>query len=134
MKELPLPFVNNLKHLGNILQSDNKIFISKIHSLNQEFYYNNSDIILKLYNIYCCSFYGFSFWDLSAQYVSKLYTAWNTTRRILFNVLVIRITMFTCKTYVSRRCVYLSMRLLKQVLSFALDFFPSYAKMTWTQF
>ena len=38
LKELPLPFVNNLKHLGNILQSDNKIFISKIHSLNQEFY------------------------------------------------------------------------------------------------
>ena len=37
LKELPLPFVNNLKHLGNILQSDNKIFISKIHSLNQEF-------------------------------------------------------------------------------------------------
>ena len=33
LKELPLPFVNNLKHLGNILQSDNKIFISKIHSL-----------------------------------------------------------------------------------------------------
>ena len=42
---LPLPFVNDLKHLGNVLQSDNSmpidcnkkraIFISKFHSLNQ---------------------------------------------------------------------------------------------------
>ena len=56
--ELPLPFVNDLKHLGNVLQSDNSmtidcnkkraILISKIHSLNQEFYFNNPDVILKL--------------------------------------------------------------------------------------
>ena len=59
------------------------IFISKIHSLNQEFYFNSSDVILKLYNIYCCSFYGSSIWDLG---VPKLYTAWNTAIRILFNV------------------------------------------------
>ena len=61
MNELRLPFVNDLKHLGNVLQSDNSmtidcikkraIFISKIHSLNQEFYYNRPDVILKLYNI-----------------------------------------------------------------------------------
>ena len=62
------------------------IFISKIHSLNQEFYFNSPDVILKLYNIYCCSFYGSSIWDLSSQCVSKLYTAWNTAIRILFNV------------------------------------------------
>ena len=47
LNELPLPFVNDLKHLGNVLQIDNSltidcnkkraIFISKIHSLNQEF-------------------------------------------------------------------------------------------------
>ena len=80
---------------GNVLQSDNSmtidcnkkraIFISKIHSLNQEFYFNSPDVILKLYNIYCCSFYGSSIWDLSSQCVSKLYTAWNTAIRI-FNV------------------------------------------------
>ena len=49
LKELPLLFVNDLKHLGNVLQSDNSmtidcnkkrdIFISKIHSLIQEFYF-----------------------------------------------------------------------------------------------
>ena len=47
LNELPLPFVNDLKHFGNVLQSDDSmtidcnkkraIFISKIHSLNQEF-------------------------------------------------------------------------------------------------
>ena len=94
MNELPLPFVNDLKHLGNVLQSDNSmtidcnkkraIFISKIHSLNQEFYFNSPDVILKLFNIYCCSFYGTL--DLSFQCVSKLYTAWNTAIRFLFNV------------------------------------------------
>ena len=60
------------------------IFISKIHSLNKEFNFNNLGVILKLYNIYCL--YGSSIWDLSSQCVSKLYTAWNTAIRILFNV------------------------------------------------
>ena len=64
LNELPLPFVNDLKHLGNVLQSDNSmtidcnkkraIFISKIHSLNLDFFFNNSEVILKLYNIYYC--------------------------------------------------------------------------------
>jgi len=31
-------------------------------------------------------FYGSSIWDLSSQCVSKLYIAWNTEIRILFNV------------------------------------------------
>ena len=39
-----------------------------------------------MYNIYCCSFYGSSIWDLSSQCVLKLYTAWNTAIRYLFNV------------------------------------------------
>jgi len=50
------------------------------------FYFNSPDVILKLYNIDCCSFYGSSIWDLSSQCFSKLYTAWNTAIRILFNV------------------------------------------------
>ena len=53
--------------------------------------------------------------------VSKLYTAWNTAIRILFNV-----------PRDTHR--YLIERLLKQVLSFALFFFLIYVKMTLTQF
>ena len=33
-------------------------FISKIHSLNQEFHYANTSTVLKLYDIYTCDFYG----------------------------------------------------------------------------
>ena len=58
---------------------------------NQEFYFNSPDVILKLYNIYCCSFYGSSIWDLSSQCVSKLYTAWNSAIRIFLMYLEISI-------------------------------------------
>ena len=61
LNELPLPFFNDWKQLGNVLQSYNSktidcnkkraIFISKMNSLNQEFYFNSPDVILKLYNI-----------------------------------------------------------------------------------
>jgi len=47
LNNLPLPFFNEITHLGNMLQSDNSMpkdcsikgacFISTIHSLNQEF-------------------------------------------------------------------------------------------------
>ena len=116
------------------------IFISKIHSLNQEFCFHSPDVILKLYNIYWCSFYGSSIWDLSSQCVSKLYTAWNTAISIIFNVprdthryLIESISQcLHVKTMLASVC--LSMRRLKQVLSFALDFFLIYVKMTSTQF
>ena len=71
MNELPLPFVNDLKHLGNVLQSDNSmtidcnkkraIFISKIHSLNQESYFNSPEVILKLIFIFVV-FMDLVFW------------------------------------------------------------------------
>jgi len=58
LNELHLPFVNDLKHLGNVLQSVHSMtidckktrdnFISKIHSFNQKFYLNVPDVILKL--------------------------------------------------------------------------------------
>ena len=113
-------------------------FSSKIHSIDQEFYSNNPDAILKLYNIYCCSFYGSSIWDLSSQFVSKLYTAWNTALRILFNVprdthRYLIESVLQClneKTMLASRCEWFSVRLLKQVLSFALDFFLIYVKIT----
>ena len=82
--------------------------------------------------------------DLSSQCVLKLYTAWNTVIRILFNVprdtRIARYlieSVLQClneKTMLASRCEWFSVRLLKQVLSFALDFFLIYAKMTITQF
>ena len=69
----PLPWMDSLKLLGNILDSDNSMktdsdmkrckFIGKINSLNQEFGFVSSEIKMKLLNIYTTSFY-----------VSSLYT------------------------------------------------------------
>jgi len=146
LNELPLPFVNDLKHLGNVLQSDNSmtidcnkkraIFILKIHSLNQEFYFNSPDVILKLYNIYCYSFYGSSIWDLSSQCVSKLYTAWNTAIRILCNL-----PKDTHRHLIESisQCLHVKTMLATRCVSFyetieALDFFLIYVKLTLTQF
>ena len=93
---MPLPFVTNVKHIGNLLESDNSMqkdisikraqFISKVHSLNQEFHFSNPLFVVKLYNIYACSFHASSIWDLYSDNVNKLYTSWNRAIRILFDV------------------------------------------------
>lgn len=96
LNNLPLPYVDSLKHLGNILECDNSMskdcnvkrakFISKIHSLNQEFYFAHPSTVLKLYDIYACSFYGSSLWNVNSREVNKLFTSWNIAVRILFDV------------------------------------------------
>ena len=65
---VPLPYVDELKHLGNLFQSNNSMtrdcnlkrakFISIIHSLNQEFNFSEPTMVVKLYNIYASSVYG----------------------------------------------------------------------------
>ena len=92
----PLPWVENLKHLGNTLQSDNSMkidisvkratFIGKVHSLNQEFFFCNPNVVINLYRIYACSFYSSSLYDLFSCKLTRLYTAWNKSVRILFNL------------------------------------------------
>ena len=62
--------MNDLKHLGNIVQSDNSMtketsvkraqFIGKVHSFNQEFDLYSSDVVLNFYKIVACSFYSSS--------------------------------------------------------------------------
>ena len=59
----PLPWVGEVKHLGNIIQSDNSMkhdvavkrgqFIGKVNSLLQEFHFVNPDVFMKLLNVYC---------------------------------------------------------------------------------
>ena len=58
LNNLPLPYVTEIKHLGNTLQSNGSMtkdvsckrakFISKIHSLNREFHNANTSTVLKL--------------------------------------------------------------------------------------
>ena len=96
LNNMPLPYVKELKHLGNILESNNSMsmdcrykcakFISKVHSLNQEFHYADPYTILKLYNIYVCDFYGSNLWNLYSEDVQRLLNSWNVSIRILFDL------------------------------------------------
>ena len=92
----PLPWVQKLKHLGNILQNDNSMehdmgskrgkFIGKIHSLNQDLHFCSPHLLIKLYNIYCCSFYGSSLYDLFSANLERFYSSWNMAIKILFKL------------------------------------------------
>ena len=92
----PLPWVQQVKHLGNILQCDNSMnidctikrgkFIGKVNSLLQEFHFADSKVKMKLINIYASSFYGSSLWDVFSSTCDKLYKSWNVAVRICFGV------------------------------------------------
>ena len=93
---MPLPYVDKLNHLGNTVQSDNSMkddvcvkrakFIGKVNSLNQEFYFSSPEVRSKLYNVYCCSFYGSNLWNLYNRQCDKLYKSFNVSIRICFNI------------------------------------------------
>ena len=87
----PLPWVSQVKHLGNVLQNDNSMkidctlkrgkFIGKANSLLQEFHFVKDEVLMKILNIYTTSFYGSGLWDLYSKEVDRLYKAWNVTIR-----------------------------------------------------
>ena len=88
---LPLPWVGQVKHLGNVLQSDNSMktdcsikrgqFIGKVNSLLQEFHFVDHSVFIKILNIFTTSFYGSGLWDLQSAECDRLYKAWNVAIR-----------------------------------------------------
>ena len=92
----PLPWVREVKHLGNILQSDNSMkmdcvmkrgrFIGKVNSLLKEFHFVDSSVFVILLNLYASSFYGSNLWDLYSVDVERIYKSWNVTMRNVFNL------------------------------------------------
>ena len=96
MNGTPLPFVHEVNHLGNLLQSDNTFkldcalkrgkFIGKVHTLLQEFHFTSAEVITEHVKIYATSFYSSSLWDLFSLQSEKLYTAWNTTIRMILKI------------------------------------------------
>ena len=92
----PLPWQDDVKHLGNTLETNNSFskdcdlkrgkFIGKVHSLFQELHFASPEFVMKMYEIYCSSFYGSNLWKLSGSSCERIYTAWNTACRILFEI------------------------------------------------
>ena len=92
----PFPWVQQVKHLGNILQCENTMkkdvamkrgkFIGKVNSLLQELHFADPSVLVKLIQIYCTSFYGSFLWDIYSTDVDRLYKSWNVTIRKVFKV------------------------------------------------
>jgi len=96
LNDTPLPFVDNFKHLGMNVNWDNSFdidcdnkrckFVGKVHSLTQELYFATPDVMFKLLNTYCTSFYGSNCWDLYSNNCERLYKAWNVACRIILKL------------------------------------------------
>ena len=79
----PLPWVQQVKHLGNVMQCDNSMkidctlkrgkFIGKVNSLLQEFYFADPKVKMRLMNIFASSFYGSGLWDLQSRECDRLF-------------------------------------------------------------
>ena len=91
-----LPWVAELKHLGNVLECNNTMkrdiaikrgkFIGKLNSLSQEFHYTSPEVFMKILNIYAVSFYGSSLWDIFSAECERIFAAWNVAVRHAWNV------------------------------------------------
>ena len=92
----PLPWVDRVKHLGNLLESDNSMradclikrghFIGKVNSLLQEFSFVESSVMVRILTIYVTSFYGSNLWNLYSPEATKLFSSWNVTIRRVFGL------------------------------------------------
>jgi hypothetical protein len=92
----PLPWVEEVKHLGNLLECDNSMkrditikrarFIGKLNSLSQEFHHVSPKVFMKILNIYAVSFHGGGLWDIMSDNCERLYKAWNVAVRLAFKV------------------------------------------------
>ena len=68
----PITWVREVKHLGNIVTSDlteardcarkRSIFIGTVTKLSGSYGKMQSNFLCKLFQIYCCSFYGSELW------------------------------------------------------------------------
>ena len=92
----PLPWVTDVKHLGNILQCENSMrkdiamkrgkFIGKVNSILQELHFADPAILVRLLQVYCTSFYGSCLWDIYSSEIDRLYRSWNVSVRNIFKV------------------------------------------------
>jgi hypothetical protein len=91
-----LTWVTCFKYLGNWLTSNmseeseitKKLgqFYGNVNNLNTTFKHVGFKSINKLFNSYCCHFYGSQAWNLNDKNITRVYTAWNKAVRYLCNV------------------------------------------------
>ena len=90
----PVTWVREVKHLGNIVTSDltdardcarkRSIFIGSVNKLLGSYGKIQSNVLCKLFQIYCCSFYGSELWCCNSYGFNRCVIEWNKAmRRIL---------------------------------------------------
>ena len=93
-----LRWVDSFKHLGNIVTPDLKDgldiqlkrgnFFRSVNGLCAKFkkVLISNDVAFKLFQTYCCSFYGSQLWNLSSASFNDICTAWNKVVRRIFHL------------------------------------------------
>ena len=93
----PLPWVSQLKHLGNTItnvidgnQHDIKIksasFINKNNSLNQEFYFAHPKTKVQINRIHNSHFTGSQIWKFGSRELLKFESVYNRSIKIMYDV------------------------------------------------
>ena len=92
----PLPWVEKVKHLGNILEPSNTMridcvlkrgkMIGTVNSLLQELHFVSPTVMIKLLNTFATAFYGSSLWNLYSPEVIRIFSTWNVTIRNIFSL------------------------------------------------
>ena len=93
-----LEWTDTFKHLGNVITVDQKDdsdiqlkrgnFYRSVNGLCYKFKGTlvNSDVASRLFQTYCCSFYGSQAWNLSSSSFEFICTAWNKAVRRIFHL------------------------------------------------
>jgi hypothetical protein len=87
-------WVDQVRHLGNCVSNNLSddldcnikcaTFINSVNKLVGNYGNVSQDVLNRLFNVYCCSFYGSQLWDLNSKGSQKCYVSWNkAVRRIL---------------------------------------------------
>ena len=86
-----LKWKKKVRHLGNIVKHDlcdyddimykKGVFISQVNKLNYKFDTVSSSLRGKLFQTYCCSWYGCQTWELNTNIVGPMQIEWNKAIR-----------------------------------------------------
>ena len=96
MTENPLKWVTSVKHLGNHVCYDlsEKVeishkqgdFISQVNGILTKFKMASKDVLMKVFNSYCCHYYGSQAWNSQDKYIVNFNVTWNKAMRRLWEL------------------------------------------------
>ena len=88
---IPIQWKSQVKHLGNVISHDlcdshdikakKHIFISQVNTLNNKFSSISCTTRGKLFQTYCCAWYGCQTWDLNTKRALHMNIEWNKAVR-----------------------------------------------------